>query len=148
MKKLSLVLLLALTASIGSGATRRAATGFELPGAIGVLRSANMNSTADQAIDIKPDRYIIRRISVVAPTRNMTLAVGGLYTEAGKSGTTIVASTQVYTTLTGNTKYLDLTLAAGVTGDILTDQTIYFSLTTAQGTAATADIYVFGDPLP
>jgi len=79
---------------------------------------------------------------------SLTLAVGGVYTGAAKSGTTIVAAAQVYSALTGSTKFIDLTLASAVTTDILTNTVVYLSLTVPQGTAATADVYLFGDSLP
>jgi len=49
--------------------------------------------------------------------------------------------------LTASGKFIDLTIASGYTsgGDFLTAKSIYLSLTTPQGAAATADVYVFGD---
>lgn len=114
---------------------------------IGRLNSANMNTTADQAISMSAGKYIIRRISVLNASTSLTTCVGGFYTGAGKTGTTLIAATQVYTTLTGSTKYLDLTLASAPTTDILTVSSLFFALTTGQGGAATADIYLFGDDL-
>lgn len=115
---------------------------------LGAFQAADFNSTADQAIPISVAKYVVRRIVVVNASTSLTLAAGGFYTGANKSGTTVVAATQVYTALTGSTKFIDATLAAGVTGDVLTAATLYFSLTTGQGAAATADIYIFGDVLP
>ncbi len=112
---------------------------------LGKLIGANMNSTADQAIPLNSTNYIIRRIVVTNASASLTLAVGGVYTGASKSGTAIVSAVQAYSGLTGATKTLDLTLAALTT--ILTGAQIYFALTTGLGSAATADIYVFGDDL-
>lgn len=112
---------------------------------LGRLIGANMNSTADQAVPISSSKYIIRRVVVTNASANLTLAVGGIYTGASKGGTTIVANTQLYSALTASSKTLDLTLIALT--DVLTSTTIYLSLTTAQGLAATADIYLFGDTL-
>lgn len=112
------------------------------------LIGANMNVTSDQLLNITlASKYIARRIVVCNPSLNLTLAVGGIYTAASKGGTAIVANTQVYTALTGSTKFLDLTLATILGTDILTAQTLFFSLTTGQGAAATADIFVFGEVL-
>jgi hypothetical protein len=49
--------------------------------------------------------------------------------------------------LTAAGKFIDLTIDSGYTsgGDVLTASNIYLSLTTPQGAAATADVYVFGD---
>lgn len=111
------------------------------------LIGANFNSTADQGITGLPAKYIIRAITVVNASVNLTTAQGGFYTGAGKSGTTVVASTQAYTALTGATKWLDLTLNTPVTTDVCTSSTLYFALTTAQGVAATADIFVMVEDL-
>ena len=110
---------------------------------------ANMNSSADQVLTMASGltKYIIRRITVTNASVNLTTAAGGFYTAASKGGTTVVANTQVYSALTASTKFVDLTLAAGVTVDVVTAALLYLSLTTPQGVAATADVYVFGEDL-
>jgi hypothetical protein len=115
---------------------------------LGVLKGANFNSVADQPISIPFAKYVIRRIVVVNASASLTLAAGGFYTGAGKTGTVIVAAAQLYTALTVATKFLDLSLAAIIGTDILTANPVYLSLTLAQGAAATADVYLFGDVLP
>lgn len=116
---------------------------------LGQLIGANMNSTADQQIVIfsAPAKYIIRRIVATNASISLTTAVGGIYPAVSKGGTAIVASGQAYSGLTASGKFIDLTIASGYTsgGDVLTVGSIYLSLTTPQGAAATADIYVFGD---
>ena len=115
---------------------------------LGAILGADMNSTADQAIPIRSARYVVRRILVDNASINLTTAVGGVYTSAGKAGTVVVANTQVYTALTATTKWVDLTIAATPLTDVLTATTIFLSLTTPQGAAATADVRVYGDVLP
>jgi len=147
---LALVLLLLASPAFGQAKPVAYTDGTAAGGAgalLGKLATANMNSTADQAITINASKYIVRKIVVVNASTNLTLAVGGVYTAASKGGTAIVASTQVYTALTGSTKYLELTLQNLAT-DVLTAGTLYLSLTVAQGGAATADVYVLGDALP
>lgn len=119
-------------------------------GESGVLAklSANMNTTADQTFAITATKYVVRRITVTNASTSLTLAVGGLYTAASKGGTPIVAATQIYSGLTGATKFLDLALAAILTTDVRSESTLYFALTTAQGATATADVYLIGDVLP
>jgi hypothetical protein len=112
---------------------------------LGVILGADMNSTADQEFKISAPRYIIRRIAVVNATANLTLAAGGIYTAAAKGGTAIVTAVQIYTALSAGAKFLDLTLAAVLGTDILTESSLYLSLTTAQGSAALADFYLIGD---
>jgi hypothetical protein len=50
----------------------------------------------------------------------------------------------VYTALTASTKYLNCTLATLATTDVFTVSTLYLALTTGQGSACTADVFVFG----
>jgi hypothetical protein len=116
---------------------------------IASIIGANMNVDTDQAMTmaLTPAKYIIRKIVATNASINLTTAAGGIYTAASKSGVTVVANTQVYTALTAAAKFVDLTLAAGVTADVATAATLFLSLTTPQGAAATADIYVFGDVL-
>jgi hypothetical protein len=112
---------------------------------LGVLRGANFNSTSDQAIPIISSKYVIRRIVVTNASTSLTTAAGGIYSTTAKGGTAYVAAAQVYTALTASSKFLDLTLAAALTTDIATQTTLYLSLTTGQGGAATADVFIFGD---
>jgi hypothetical protein len=116
-------------------------------GLLGSLVGADFNSTADQAITILSGvtKYIIRRIIATNASVNLTTAVGGLYGAAAKSAPNIVANTQVYSALTASSKFVDLTLTALCGTDIFTQATLYLSLTTAQGSAAMGDIYIFGE---
>jgi hypothetical protein len=115
---------------------------------LGSLKGANFNSTADQAIPIGAPKYIIRKIVVVNASTSLTLAAGGIYTAASKGGTAIVSAVQLYSALTASTKFIDLTLAGILGTDVRTESTLYLSLTTAQGSAATADVFIIGDVLP
>jgi hypothetical protein len=112
---------------------------------LGELIGANMNSTGDQQIVIfsAPAKYIIRRIVATNASISLTTAVGGIYTAVSKGGTAVVANSQAYSTLSAGTKFLDLTLASNT--DYRTATSLYLSLTTPQGAAATADIFVYGD---
>lgn len=112
------------------------------------LKDADFNSTADQQLSSLPARYIIRRIVVANPSISLTTAAGGIYAAPSKGGTAIVAAAQVYSALTGVSKFLDLTLAAVCGTDWFVEASIYLSLTTAQGADARADLYIFGDQLP
>ena len=108
---------------------------------LGYLLGADFNVTTDQAITITAG-YRVTRIEVQNSSTNMTTAAGGFYSAATKGGTAIVANTQVYTALTDAAQVLNCTIAAVLSG--LT--TVYFSLTTGQGAAATADIRIYGLP--
>lgn len=135
---------------VGSGGT--------LPGTsemvLARLLSANMNSTADQQINlpIAFTKVALTRILICNASLSLTTAAGGFYPTTSKGGTPIVAAAQVYSSLTAANKLLAATLAsfgsttAFGTSD-LTAWSIYFALTTGQGVAATADIYICGIPL-
>jgi hypothetical protein len=109
------------------------------------LRGANFNSTADQQLEptfnakFRPRRFVVLNASV-----SLTAAVGGFYTAPAKGGTALVANTQTYSTLTAALLALEATLA--VPADVWPAGTpVFLSLTTPQGAAATADIYIYGD---
>ena len=112
------------------------------------LISANMNTTADQAFTMTSGvtRGIISAIIATNASTSLTLAVGGIYNDTGKpAGGILVAATQIFSALTTSTKYVGATLATLTTTDVITSSTpIQLSLTTGQGTAATADIYIIG----
>ena len=110
---------------------------------IGQLIGANFNSTSDQVITIDAGQWKIEGVYVSAASVSLTTAAGGVYTATAKGGTAIVAASQGYSALTAGTSTLPATMAATptVTGNI------YLSLTTPQGAAATASVFVFGRPI-
>lgn len=110
---------------------------------IGRLIGANMNSTADQSITLMAGTWKIEGFYVTTPSTSLTTAAGGVYTAAAKGGTAIVAAGQAYSTLVAATDVLGCTMAATPN---VTNNTIYLSLTTGQGSAATADVFVYGRP--
>lgn len=128
--------------------------GGAVPAAQKVLTSffsANFNDTGDQALILPPSisAFMLTGIIITNASISLTTAVGGFYPQASKAGTALVANTQVYSSLTASTKLLAATLAGAVATTRysianLPDWRIYFALTTAQGAAATADIYVIG----
>lgn len=111
---------------------------------IGTKLAANFNSTADQTITLMAGAWKIEGIYVSNPSVSLTTAAGGVYPSASKAGTALVASSQAYSGLTVATSVIGCTMAA--TPDI-TNNTLYLSLTTGQGSAATADVFVFGRPI-
>jgi hypothetical protein len=119
---------------------------------LGTLIGANMNSTDDQIITMfsNPSKFIIRRIVVANASISLTTAAGGVYTAASKGGVAVVASSQAYSSLSSSSLFLDLTLNTSGSASTTVKSSIpnlYLSLTTAQGAAATADVYVYGDIL-
>lgn len=111
-----------------------------------VCSTVDMNTTADQPLNFTGySNVIVRHITISGATVSMTTAAGGIYTAPSKGGVQVVPSTQVYSTLTTSTKFLDLTLQNAAVTTVLNGQTAYFSLTTPQGAASTARICVYGD---
>ena len=125
---------------------------------IASLRSANFNITTDQPIII-PQSIVAFQLTGIVITNaslSLTTAQGGFYPAASKGGTPIVASSQAYSALTTANGLLSATLAAfGLTtrfsaatlGNINGLLAIWFALTTPQGAAATADVFLIGNNL-
>lgn len=112
-------------------------------GIIGKLITANLNTTADQVFVMNTGftTYQIDRILATNKSATPTLAAGGIYTAASKGGSPIVAATQVFTTLSATNIVTALTLALTTS---FTANPLYLSLTTANGSACTCDMYIFG----
>jgi hypothetical protein len=83
-------------------------------------------------------------------TASLTTATVGLFTATGGGGTTLAAN-QALNAITSNAVNTDRNLT-GLTLSVpfvwRNQETLYFRVGTAQGTAATADVYVFIQPLP
>ncbi len=116
---------------------------------IGVLKGANFNTTADQAIALlfPGNKYEVTGMTVTNASTSLTNAAGGLYSAAAKGGTAIVAAAQTYANCTAATKLQKATISAAGQADTFNAATLYLSLTTAQGAAATADVYIYGRPM-
>jgi len=120
----------------------------------GSLLGANFNATSDQAIPISfPSAYyMLDAIAVDNASLSLDTAAGGFYTAASKGGVALVANSQAYSTLTAaaanaSGSAMLATIASAGQNNQLNLRTIYFSLTTPQGAAATADIRVYCRPL-
>ena len=112
------------------------------------LVGANMNSTSDQAF-IKVGTFTNYLLTVGPMVTNtsasLTTAAGGIYSGASKSGVAIVAASQVYASAAGVNQGFNA--ARTFAGMGVMTATPFLSLTTPQGSAATADFYVIGVPL-
>ena len=126
---------------------------------LGVLKTANFNVTTDQSIVIDcmtstsagyisaATKYVITDIRVMNGSVSLTAAQGAFYTGAGKTGTAIGTTTTAYTGCTGATGMQTLTAITNMDTTTFTAATLFLALTTGQGSAATADVYIFGYPL-
>jgi hypothetical protein len=113
------------------------------------IRAANFNITTDQLCTIPAGVTAWAPTSIIVTncTGTFTLAAGGVYPAVSKGGTALVAAAQAYTALTGSTIVLGLTLAATIATTRYTINSLYLSLTTGTGSAATCDLYVIGNDL-
>lgn len=113
--------------------------------------NASFNDTNDQPLVIPStiNVFCITRIIITNASTPLTTAQGGFYPQASKGGTPIVSAAQVYSTLTTSANLLNATLASYGSGTRFSasnvpDWAVYLSLTTGNGNAATADVYVVG----
>ena len=107
-----------------------------------------MNSTSDQAFTKVGTftNYLMTVGPMVTNTSaSLTTAAGGIYSGASKSGVAIVAASQVYASAAGVNQGFNA--ARTFAGMGVMTATPFLSLTTPQGSAATADFYVIGVPL-
>lgn len=122
-------------------------TGQQKPAAR--LTAADFAIDTDQAIGWLipvPTLYVLRRAIARRVTGAYnTACLGGIYTAASKGGTALVAATQTWIGLSGAGKIAVATLEAVVATDVQTAPQLYFSLSTANGAALTADILLFVD---
>lgn len=143
-----------------NGATQNAAIAafyaLEPPSALGLfsnyatlfaLASANLNSTADQTFVQNPNlsfsQYVPLLIVASGASIPITTAEGGIYTGASKGGTIITPATQSYAGLATATTTINPQLA--VSGQQTLPATPpMLSLTTPQGSAATANFTIMG----
>lgn len=109
------------------------------------LPGANMNTTADQAFiaAFSFTRFIITQIIATNASGAITVAAGGIYTGAGKTGVIVVAAAQSWAGLTSTTKAATPTLTTAGQ-ELLTATSLYLSLTAGMGSPGTADFYIMG----
>lgn len=114
---------------------------------IAYATAVNMNSavptdTAMSAIGPTPSKYLIDSIRVRNCSATAAAAVAQIFTATGGGGTALTTSqTLTNSTTTANTS---MALAAGIATTDVTASTWYFRLTTAQGTAVTCDVWLYG----
>ena len=128
-------------------------------GMIGKLTAANMNSTADQPITISglqgASGWVAGGTATVATSIGFLVtncngtastAGGALYLGAGK--TSALTAVTTLSSLTGSAATMQRVPLSTGGSTTQTATTVYFALTTPQGSAVTCDVYVMGVPLP
>lgn len=125
---------------------------------IGMVANVDLNSAnTDNAITVRlPTGCTNYRIDSVfvknkGTTASLTTATAGLFSAAAGAGLALAAN-QALSAITAkdvNTDANGLALAITVGARTwLDDTSLFFRVGTAQGAAATADVYVYGRPLP
>ena len=109
---------------------------------LGVVTGVNMNATGDTTMLIQNStNWSVQEVIVTNASVSLTTAKLGVYTQPGATGTTILANT---TALTGNTGSTVVNSLSSPTTTLQTTPYLYLNVGTAQGAAATADVYIYG----
>lgn len=112
------------------------------------VKGVDLNTVGDTAITLLTgnQKWVPRRVTITNASTSLAAssATVGLYTSTGGGGTAIVTAA-TRTGLTAATKYVDGTIASS---DSFTASTVYVRVGVAHGSAATCDVYVYGDYLP
>ena len=112
-----------------------------LGSAMGVnLNSATNVDTAIAMIDT-PTKFRVRAVAMTNGSINPTTARFTINTAVSAGGTAVV--TAVTPSLSSSAVVQDLSIAS--TNVITGTGNLYLNLTTAQGAAATVDVYIYGD---
>jgi hypothetical protein len=121
----------------------------------GMLRNVDLNATGDTSLVIaspvtayRVDAVLVRNKGTTA---SLTMARAGLFTAPAAGGLALAAD-QPLSAITSNVLNTDANLL-GLTTTVgsrtaIDTTTLYFRVGTAQGAAASADIYVYIRPLP
>jgi hypothetical protein len=112
--------------------------------AIRVLASfqgVNVNATGDTVLPIlNTNSYSVSNVIFTNASVSLTTAAAGVFTAPSAGGTGIVANAAL-SALTGSTVVSQRTVASTA---LQTGGNLYVNVGTAQGAAATMDVYVYG----
>ena len=104
-------------------------------------QSVNVNATGDTVLPIlNTGSYSISNVIFTNASTSLTTAAAGLFTAPSAGGTGIVANAAL-SALTGATVVSQRTVASTAAQ---TGQNLYVNVGTAQGAAATMDVFVYG----
>jgi len=108
---------------------------------LAIAKGANVNALGDTAMPvINANSYSVFQIVLTNASISLTAAAAGVFTAPAAGGTAIKANAALATN-TGPTVVIQATVAATA---VQTAQTLYVNVGTAQGAAATLDVYVYG----
>jgi len=109
---------------------------------LAVATGVNVNATGDQAVlpIINSTNYSVSNVVFTNASVSLSSAAAGLFTAPSAAGTGVVANAAL-SALTGPTVVSQRTVASTATQS---GQNLYLNVGTAQGAAATMDVYVYG----
>ena len=104
-------------------------------------QSVNLIATGDTVMPvINTSRYSVSNVVFTNASTSLTTAAAGVFPSAAAGGTAIVSNVA----LSGQTSASVVTNATINSTAAQTGQNIYFNVGTAQGAAATMDVFVYG----
>lgn len=123
-------------------------------GPLGYAKKIDLNTLGDTFIPVPQGSFLPRNITVTNPSTTLAASAStvGLYTGAGATGVTIVTPS-VSTSLTSAAVFADKTIAASTAVITPTWNSeegcygVYARVAVVHGSAATLDMYVYGDTL-
>jgi len=109
---------------------------------LAVATGVNVNSTGDQATLAinNASSYSVSNVVFTNASISLTTAAAGLFTAPSAGGTGLVANAAL-SALSASTVVSQRTIASTA---LQTAQNLYLNVGTAQGAAATMDVYVYG----
>lgn len=122
---------------------------------VGVALGVNVNQTSTDVpiplIMLPGTNFVVTKVQLNNASTSLTTATASVYPAVAAGGNAIVSDAAL-SALTSSTKNLAMTLAAGAATNVLNQttqaNTLYFRLGTAQGAAATVDVYIWAECLP
>lgn len=105
-------------------------------------QSVNLNAVGDTVAKMINDSGYVSVQSVIVANASVDLTTAQLavYTGAGATGTAIKSAYA----LSGNSSSAKVVVTAATSTDAIDVSQLYIRCTTAQGAAATADVYIYG----
>ena len=108
---------------------------------IASAQSVNLNAVGDTIAPILVAGSVsVQSIIVANASISLTTAQIAVYTGAGATGTAVKSAYAV----SGNTSAAKVVVTAATSTDAVTSTPLYVRCTTAQGAAATADVFIYG----
>jgi len=108
---------------------------------IASAQGVNLNAVADTIAPILVAGNVsVQSIIVANASVSLSSAQLAVYTGAGATGTAVKSAYA----LSGNTSSAKVVVTAATSTDVVSSTPLYIRCTTAQGAAATADVFIYG----